>query len=549
MNDASTQKQTQVIIVDDEELAKSCDELLPGYEWIAQNGTDYSALKDRKCVVVGRAGAVCDRELSVIGKKLAAAGAKEVTLIAPESERPSGWSLDNALDEGWDRAKLYKWLHDRAESFRAEAAKAAPKPRLVSAEVFTMDELAERRKILAKKKRDASPLFNLWQQWGLQLSEIGGPIPNLRNAVTILECDPVYKSTIWFDEFLGRVLTGEGRQWADADDIAFALHMQGEIGITRIGVETAARAVLSVAHSNVRNCVKDWLNSLVHDGTQRIESFFSDYFGAEQSEYCMAASRNFWLSLAARILEPGCKVDNMIVLEGPQGVGKSKALKIIAGEHFTEQHESATNPKAFAEILQGKILIEISEMGAFSRAEVNHVKQTISCPSDRYRDSYGRHASDHPRTCIFVGTTNRDDWNKDETGARRFWPIECKGEIDLAGIAANRDQLFAEAAARIKAGERYWEMPSEATSNEQRARYEHDSWTEEIERILKGRTEITTHEILKELGIDTARQDRSSQIRVGTTLRFLGWSRRRKRAKAHVGRPYLYFAPEDGNGK
>jgi predicted P-loop ATPase len=538
----------QIVIVDDEELAKSCSELLPEFEWICRNNVDYSALTGRSCVVVGRASAVCGSELGVLAKRLTEAGAGLVKTVAPEPNRPSRWGIDNGLDEGWDKGQLYEWLKANATEFKPKGSKnAAVTPR--NAVIVTMDELAERRKQLAKARRDASPLFNLWKEWGLQLSEIGGPIPNLRNAVTILELDPVYAKTIWFDEFLGRVLTGEGRQWADADDIAFALHMQGEIGITRIGVETASRAVLSIAHSNIRNCVKDWLNSLVHDSTQRIESFFSDYFGAEQSDYCVAASRNFWLSLAARILEPGCKVDNMIVLEGPQGVGKSKALKLIGGEHFTEQHESATNPKAFAEILQGKILVEISEMGAFSRAEVNHVKQTISCPSDRYRDSYGRHASDHPRTCIFVGTTNRDDWNKDETGARRFWPIECNGEIDLAGIAANREQLFAEAAARIKAGEHYWEMPSEATSSEQRARYEHDSWTEEIEHILKGRTEITTHEILKELGIETARQDRSSQIRVGTTLRFLGWKRYRKRAKAHVGRPYLYFAPEDGDGK
>jgi predicted P-loop ATPase len=96
--------------------------------------------------------------------------------------------------------------------------------------------------------------------------------------------------------------------------------------------------------------------------------------------------------MVARVYNPGCKVDNMVILEGVQGVGKSSALQIIGGPWFAEQHESATNPKAFAEILQGKLLIEISEMHAFNRAEVNRVKQTISCPSDRFRASYGRYA-------------------------------------------------------------------------------------------------------------------------------------------------------------
>src|SRR5262249_11330228 len=141
------------------------------------------------------------------------------------------------------------------------------------------------------------------------------------------------------------------------------------------------------------------------------------------------ASHNFWLSLVARAYKPGCKVDNMIVLEGGQGIGKSTALDIIGGDWYTEQHESASNPKAFAEILQGKLLVEISEMDAFNGSQINRVKQTITCQSDRYRPAYGRYAKDHLRRCIFVGTTNRDDWNKDETGARRFWPITCKKQI------------------------------------------------------------------------------------------------------------------------
>ena len=261
--------------------------------------------------------------------------------------------------------------------------------------------------------------------------------------------------------------------------------------------DAVTQAVIAVASKRKRNCVKEWLDTLEWDSQPRIDKFFSDCMGSKDDEYSDCASHNFWLSMVARVYRPGCKVDNMVVLEGEQGVGKSTALQIVAGEAwFAEQHESATNPKAFAEILQGKLLIEISEMDAFRQAEVNRVKQTISCPSDRFRPSYGHHAVDHPRRCVFVGTTNKDDWNKDETGARRFWPIRCSGEINLDAIRENREQLFAEAVFRFNAGEPHWLMPADATKREQDERYQVDAWHNKVSEIVKGRDSITNEEIL-----------------------------------------------------
>jgi predicted P-loop ATPase len=181
------------------------------------------------------------------------------------------------------------------------------------------------------------------------------------------------------------------------------------------------------------------------DNVERIEHSFSTVFHCDDNGYTRAVSRNFWISLIARTYDPGCKLDNMIILEGAQGALKSSALNMIGGEWFAEQHENATNAKAFAEVLQGKLLIEIAEMDAFSRAEVTRVKQVVSNKSDRYRPSYGRHAQDHPRRCVMAGSTNKDDWNRDATGARRFWPIACKGFCDLGYLKEHRAQLFAEA--------------------------------------------------------------------------------------------------------
>jgi len=390
------------------------------------------------------------------------------------------------------------------------------------------------------------PATQLWADWGLQTTERGIPYLNLHNAALILEADQKYKNSVYYDEFLQRVMRKNSpvREWSDADDLELVRHIQFTLGMPRMGREAVSQAVIDVAHRRRRNCVREWLDSLEWDSEPRIEHFFSDHMGAEKTDYCVHASRNFWLSIAARIYKPGCKVDNMIVLEGPQGVGKSTALQIIGGAWFAEQHESATNPKAFAEILQGKLLIEISEMESFTHAEVNRVKQTITCRSDRFRAAYSRHAADHPRTCIFVGTTNRDDWNKDETGARRFWPIACLGNIDLESIRANRDQLFAESKARILAGEDHWKMPADTTAHEQRDRYQPDPWHAKVVESLKGKTETTTSQIMLDLGIELVRQGRAEQMRVGRILRFLGWNRSRKRAG--IEREYLYKAPEVG---
>ena len=292
--------------------------------------------------------------------------------------------------------------------------------------------------------------------------------------------------------------------------------------------DIVSQAVVTVAYQHKRNCVQEWLSSLVWDGTQRLESFFVDHFGAVASDYTHSAGKNFWLSIVARAFKPGCKVDNMIVLEGAQGVGKSTALQIIGGDWFAEQHESATNPKAFAEILQGKLLVEISEMDAFSRAEVNRVKQTVSCPSDRFRQSYGRYAVDHPRTCIFVGTTNRDDWNRDETGARRFWPIACGG-IELESIRESRGNLFAEALVRYRQSETHWEMPLAAAQAEQEARYTADPWMDPIREAIKGETAVTTRWVLDKLGFQIERMDKKAEMRVGNCLRFMGWLRKQRR--------------------
>jgi putative DNA primase/helicase len=383
-----------------------------------------------------------------------------------------------------------------------------------------------------------------WLAWGLDKSGQGAPLANLNNAVAVFEHDQRLQGYVWFDEFLQRQLTGEPpREWMEADDANLALYMQRVIGLQKMGVDTVRQAARVVAYRNTRNCVQDWLRGLQPDGVERIERFFVDIFGAEDTVYTRAAGRNFWVSLVARAMNPGCQVDNMVVLEGAQGLLKSSALQVIGGEWYAAQHESPTNMRAFAEILQGKIIVEIEEMHSFSRADNEAIKKAITVRKDRFRPS-GAHgyAKDHPRTCIFAGSTNRDDWNKDETGARRQWPIRCT-QVDLQALQASRDLYFAEALAiyrrvptdasaeqRVAAGAAWWVMPAEETRNEQQDRYDADPWMEKVAEYVEMLPSVTVSAIMQDaLKIDVARFTRSDQMRVAACLTVLGWKQKNTR--------------------
>ena len=365
----------------------------------------------------------------------------------------------------------------------------------------------------------------LWRRWNLDCNpNTGQPLTNLDNAVRVLEQDPSLRGTVWFDDFLGRILTTDSREWSDADDINLTLYLQRSIGLAKVSRETVQQAVVAVAYRDRRNCVQDWMRSLTWDGTNRLDSFFCDIFGAEDTPYTRAAGRNFWRSVAARAFRPGCQLKNMVVLEGAQGLGKSPAVAIIGGEWYAAQHESATNPKAFAEVLQGKLIIEIEEMDAFSRSDLTSIKRAVSCQSDRYRAAYGRYAQDYKRTIVMIGTTNKDNWNRDDTGADRFWPIRCQGLINLKLLAEIREQCFAEALHDIDNGARYWEMPAEETKAQQDQRFDGDPWLEPISAYLIGRETASVNDILMDrFDQKLGDIDKSAQMRVATCLTFLGW--------------------------
>lgn len=365
----------------------------------------------------------------------------------------------------------------------------------------------------------------LWEELGLALTDKGAPLMNLDNVVRAIEADIELRGRIWYDEFLDAIVTtwqGPQRQWKDADDVLLQLYMQRHIGLNKIGVQTCHDAALVAAFHDTRNECRDWLSGLRWDGVPRLRHLMSEGFGGAENAYTEAVGRCWVISMVARVMRPGCKVDTVPVLEGSQGAGKSTGLSILGGKWFVECHESVMT-KDFYGVLQGHMLVEIAEMHSFSRSEVERIKGVISNQKDRYRKAYGRNTEDHPRQTVLVCTTNRDDWQKDDTGARRFWPVRC-GQVDLDWLRHNREQLFAEAVQLYREGCSWWDVPLLDQQREVDARRDVDSWESVIDAWLAGVDRPTTSDILSDcLKLDIGRHDQMVQKRVSRVMRVLGW--------------------------
>lgn len=383
------------------------------------------------------------------------------------------------------------------------------------------------------------------RELGLSMTDKGALRMNLDNVVRVLEADPNIKGHIWYDEFLDAIMTdrqGEPRKWRDDDDIWLQLYAQRHIGLHQVGLGTCHDAAKMAALHDTRNECRNWLNDLQWDGTERLAHMLSDGFGTQQDAYTQAVGRCWMVSIVARVMRPGCKVDTVPVLEGVQGAGKSTALAILGGKWFVECHESVMT-KDFFGVLTGHMLVEISEMHSFTRAEVARIKGIISCQVDRYRKAYGRHTEDHPRHTVLVCTTNRDDWQKDETGARRFWPFLCN-EINKDWLTVNRDQLFAEAVARFNRGEAWHDVPVAEQQAQVEQRRDVDSWEPQVEEWLTGRSRVLIGQLLDDcFGIEPAKQDMMLQKRASRILRSLGWGN--KPLRGDDGKQRKYWVRSD----
>jgi predicted P-loop ATPase len=303
------------------------------------------------------------------------------------------------------------------------------------------------------------------------------------------------------------------------------------------------RKVVDVlARRNSFHPVIDYLKSLPPwDGKRRIASWLIDYCHVlssdqEPNTFVMAAGEKFLIGAIARVVQPGCKLDHLLVLEGAQGIGKSTVPRILAGDDWFADQLSEIGTKDCSMQVRGRWIIELNEFDALNRVETARAKAFFSQQSERFRLPYGHRIAEIKRQCVFIGTTNADTWLKDETGGRRFWPVRCHGAIDLDGLRRDRNQLWAEALATYKSGRTWWldnsAIIAEA-AEEQRGRFEDDPWQHEVikfaEQDVDGDRSITISQILARIGVELQNQDQAKRNRVARCLKSGGWERWHKR--------------------
>jgi hypothetical protein len=286
-------------------------------------------------------------------------------------------------------------------------------------------------------------------------------------------------------------------------------------------------AVVQLGLDNEFDPVLDYLNALKWDGAARLDRWLITYMGAADSELNREFGRLALLAAVRRVRRPGCKFDFIIVLEGPQGVQKSKAIETLAGtENFSDQTILGARDREQQELLAGVWLYEIAELSNIRKTEVEHLRAFASRTHDRARPAYGRTRVDQPRRCVLFATTNDDRYLK--AADRRFWPVKT-GNIDIEALIKDRDQLWAEAATRepnesISLRRELWNT----ARIEQEAREESDPWDDKLINasgtVEQGEERVSSADLLEiALGIHVSKQRDVDFKRLGRCMRRLGW--------------------------
>lgn len=378
------------------------------------------------------------------------------------------------LCNSFDLVRIHKFGH-----LDCEAKVGTPINRLPSMKAMidlaTNDE--EYRKTLVQEdwqdKNDTTePMPEEDLKWETKLArdfKTGLVSSSIDNIVTILENHSLLKGNLGgVDLFANKVIKSGSlpwwnydpydTNWTDDDDANMRHFLEKQYGIVGAGKIMDAQRI--VHRRNAFNPLKDYLNACVWDGVERLDTLFIDYLGVEDNEYTRMATRKAFTAAVKRVYEPGCKFDYMVVLYGPQGVGKSQVLTRMGMRWFTDNLKSFKGKEA-QEVIQGQWIIELSELSALKRSEVEESKQFVSMQVDRYRKPYERNTTDNPRTCVFFGTTNSQEFLKDNTGNRRYWPLDVRKEQATKNIwndltEKEIQQLWAEARMRYEQKEPMW---------------------------------------------------------------------------------------------
>ena len=318
----------------------------------------------------------------------------------------------------------------------------------------------------------------------LEYSKSGKLQCTIGNIILILENDPALRGHIVHDLFAGfdGVVGGlpwnkKATQWTDSDDANLRVWLETNYGLT--GKEKIADALTAVLTRHSYHPIRDYLNGLTWDGTPRLERLIIDYIGAEDTELNRVMTRKHFTAAVTRVFKPGCKYDYCLVMTGPEGAGKSTLLNKMGGQWFNDSI-TTTEGKEGMDQLRRAWIIEMGELASIKRSDVESIKAYLSKRVDIYRAAYARRTAEHPRQCIFCGTTNEALFLKGDNGNRRFWVIAVdptlrKYSAWQDAIDRDRDQLWAEAMHYYQQGEKlYLDDRLEAQAKQRQAEYNDD---------------------------------------------------------------------------
>ena len=401
----------------------------------------------------------------------------------------------------WDLVRLHRF-GDRDEDTK-EGTPVNRLPSYVAMSAFAQELKEVKRDMLSRQISAAddfgAPVADDDWLTELDTDRAGKPKLTAGNLALIFHNDPALKGKFGFNTFR-HAITAEGalpwnsrsrcpRDWTDTDDASLRNFFDLRYGLTGSG--KIADMFTQVAHEHITDDVADYLNGLTWDGVPRVDTLLVKYLRADDTPYTRAVTRKTLIAAVARTMEPGCKFDYVLTLEGAQGIAKSMLVDILGGRWYNDSIQTFTGKEAM-EQLRGSWLVEIPEVDRFStKFDSAVIKQFITRRDDIFRESYGHRTSTHPRRCVFIATTNNPEFLVDASGNRRWWLVHCNatreepGE-DMEGLRRDRDQVWAEALERYQLGEGLTlprDLESEAAKRQESAQAD-DAWRGMIVKFL-----------------------------------------------------------------
>ncbi len=465
---------------------------------------------------------------------------------------PKGWDAADAVDDGWTAEQIVEFMKAVVYTWTPPGGEPPPEPKKPAPEPQPIKQIKQQVQAKPEQKtatitpiarpKDSYHSDDAWKA-DFVTNEEGIPKASVaKNWALFLEHHPAMNRALAFDAFKMQIVLVARPAW-DRGTGAWTQRVLRETDFQNAVMwleslhmtpkaSNIASVIQSVAEAHSFDRLREYLEGAAWDGQPRIDNLAARYLGTDDVAYARSISRRFLISAVARGLNPGCKVDTMPIIEGPQGLRKSTFLKALFGAEFFSDELSDIGSKDAKMEMQGVWCIEIAEMHRLNLSATNAVKKFISQATDRFRPPYGRTVIEAPRRLVLAGTINPDGnpYLKDNTGARRFWPLTAT-RIDIDAVHRDRDQLWAEAVHMYQTGEPWWVQQEEIEMVEaqQASRTDVDVWTDAVLAAVEGRKSVLLSDIVREIGISVKEASQHHAARIGRIMSSIGWETRRDR--------------------